>query len=209
MILGVYSITYFWFYFSTLSNIYLIGIGGENMKAKKIVSFCSLFSLVLILSVYYVLSPVTVNNSENTVNFNLSCGNSGEYTGALTGEKTSVTNGRIQVTIPRNSGEIWIPTEFCTESFTSVKAVEIVRTSVPTKKTEEQKMEPVKTQNKVEAEKVIVDWNKPYEDMSIEELQEAILEKMRKNGPVTEYMLGTVRENVWHQSLITWVKSFQ
>lgn len=27
------------------------------MKAKKIISFCSLFSLVLILSVYYVLSP--------------------------------------------------------------------------------------------------------------------------------------------------------
>ena len=37
------------------------------MKAKRIVSFCSLFSLVLILSVYYVLSPVSLNNSE-TVN---------------------------------------------------------------------------------------------------------------------------------------------
>lgn len=29
------------------------------MKAKKIISFCSLFSLVLILSVYYVLSPIS------------------------------------------------------------------------------------------------------------------------------------------------------
>lgn len=28
------------------------------MKAKKIISFCSMFSLVLILSVYYVLSPI-------------------------------------------------------------------------------------------------------------------------------------------------------
>ncbi len=37
------------------------------MKVKKIVSFCSLFSLVLILSVYYVLSPVSINNSA-TVN---------------------------------------------------------------------------------------------------------------------------------------------
>ena len=34
------------------------------MKAKRIVSFCSLFSLVLILSVYYVLSPVSIDNSE-------------------------------------------------------------------------------------------------------------------------------------------------
>jgi hypothetical protein len=31
------------------------------MKAKKIISFCSMFSLVLILSVYYVLSPITID----------------------------------------------------------------------------------------------------------------------------------------------------
>ena len=60
----------------------------------------------------------------------------------------------------------------------------------------------------VKSEKVVVDRNKPYEEMSIEELQEAILEKMRKNGPVTDYMLGTVRENTHQGSLITWVKSF-
>ena len=57
-------------------------------------------------------------------------------------------------------------------------------------------------------EKVVLDLNKPFEEMTIEELQEAILEKMRKNGPVTDYMLGTVRENVYHDSLINWVKSF-
>ena len=44
--------------------------------------------------------------------------------------------------------------------------------------------------------------------MTIEELQEAILEKMRKNGPVTDYMLRTVRENTHLGSLICWVKSF-
>lgn len=38
------------------------------MKAKKIVSFCSLFSLVLILSVYYVLSPISINDSESVNN---------------------------------------------------------------------------------------------------------------------------------------------
>ena len=48
-----------------------------------------------------------------------------------------------------------------------------------------------------------------YEDMTIEELQEAILEKMRKNGPVTDYMLGTVRDNTHHGSLVSWVRSFQ
>ena len=66
---------------------------------------------------------------------------------------------------------------------------------------EEPKAEP-------KAKKVVVDENKAYEDMTVEELQEAILEKMRKNGPVTDYMLGTVRENTHQGSLINWVKSF-
>ena len=53
------------------------------------------------------------------------------------------------------------------------------------------------------------DWSKPYEEMSVEQLQEAILEKMRNNGPVTDYMLKTVRENTHTGSLINWVKSFR
>lgn len=56
---------------------------------------------------------------------------------------------------------------------------------------------------------VAADRNKSYEEMTVEELQEAILEKMRSNGPVTDYMLGTVRENTHHGSLVTWVKSFR
>ena len=70
----------------------------------------------------------------------------------------------------------------------------------------EQEDVPKKVEEKVEA--VVVDLNKPYEDMTVEELQEAILEKMRKNGPVTDYMLGTVRENTHHGSLVNWVRSF-
>ena len=58
------------------------------------------------------------------------------------------------------------------------------------------------------AEKIVLDTNKQYEDMTVEELQEAILKKMRQNGPVSDYMLGTVRENKHHGSLVIWVKSF-
>jgi len=68
--------------------------------------------------------------------------------------------------------------------------------------------EVVKVQGEKKPEEIVVDWNKPYENMSVEELQEAILEKMRKNGPVTDYMLGTVRENTHHGSLVNWVRSF-
>lgn len=50
--------------------------------------------------------------------------------------------------------------------------------------------------------------NKTYEEMTVEELQEAILEKMRRNGPVTDQMRRDVMENVYQNSLVTWVKSF-
>ena len=45
--------------------------------------------------------------------------------------------------------------------------------------------------------------------MTIEELQQAILYKMAKNGPITDQMLRDVMENVYHNSLINWVKSFR
>ncbi len=50
--------------------------------------------------------------------------------------------------------------------------------------------------------------NKSYEEMTVEELQEAILERMRRNGPVTDQMKKDVMENVYHNSLVTWIKSF-
>ena len=51
--------------------------------------------------------------------------------------------------------------------------------------------------------------DRPYEEMTVEELQAAILEKMAGNGPVTEEMRRTVEENIWHNSLVNWVKSFR
>ena len=165
----------------------------------------------------------TVNNSDNDVYMDLQAGNSSEYVGALTGEKVSVNGGYIHVKVPANYGEIWIPAEMIKESFAPIKTVEIekapepVKTEEPVKSIEPKKAaeavktaEPVKAIEPVKtADTVKVDWNKPYEDMSVEELQEAILEKMRKNGPVTEYMLGTVRDNTHHGSLVSWVRSFR
>ena len=53
-----------------------------------------------------------------------------------------------------------------------------------------------------------LDLNKPYEEMSIEELQASIIAKMAKNGPVTDEMRRTVEVNTHHGSLLTWVRSF-
>ena len=48
-----------------------------------------------------------------------------------------------------------------------------------------------------------------YENMTVNELQVAILEKMSNNGPVDSQMLRTVKDNVYKDSLINWVKSFR
>ena len=70
-----------------------------------------------------------------------------------------------------------------------------------------------KTAQKTEGTKggsewVEIDHSKRYEEMSIEELQAVIYEKMRKNGPVTERMKQDIIENIYHNSLVTWAKSF-
>ncbi len=142
---------------------------------------------------------ITVNNADSDTEICLPCSNAKEYTGALTGEKIKVNGGRITVRIPANSGEIWLPDELKSESIKPIETARI-KPAPPEPKPEEKQEKAHETQVKVP--------DKPYEEMSVEELQAAILEKMRRNGPVTDYMLGTVRENTHHGSLINWVKSF-
>lgn len=48
-----------------------------------------------------------------------------------------------------------------------------------------------------------------FEKGKIAGLQEAILAIMEKNGPVTDKMRKDVYDNVYHDSLINWVKSFR
>ena len=58
------------------------------------------------------------------------------------------------------------------------------------------------------AEEIVVP-DKPYEEMTVAELQAAILQKMAKNGAVTDDMKRSVSDNMWHDSLVNWVKSFR
>jgi glycosidase len=50
--------------------------------------------------------------------------------------------------------------------------------------------------------------SKSYEEGIIKGLQEAVLARMEKNGPITDQMRRDVEENVYHDSLINWIKSF-
>ena len=170
----------------------------------------------------------TVNNSDHEVDMNIEAGTmtqgadhtgkAPEYVGALTGRRVTVNNGRIQVNVPANSGEIWIPEELMNESPTPLKTEEIVapvkieppvNEAIPTQEEPSVNEETPAQEEPLVNEEVIIDWSKSYEEMTVAELQEAILEKMRGNGPVTDYMLKTVRENTHHGSLVNWVKSFR
>ncbi|MDO4261790.1 MAG: alpha-amylase family glycosyl hydrolase [Eubacteriales bacterium] len=51
--------------------------------------------------------------------------------------------------------------------------------------------------------------DKPYEEMTVPELQLAVLEKLGKNGPITDQMRRDVAENVYRDSLLNWVRSFR
>ena len=150
---------------------------------------------------------ITVNNSDMDVNMCLACENSTEYIGALTGEHIDVNNGHIQVLVAANFGEIWIPSELYSQDSEPIKITEIEKDLKSVKATETPK-KPNPVKEELSPQKTVADPYKIYEDMSVEELQEAILEKMRHNGHVTEFMLGTVRENTHHGSLVTWIKSF-
>ena len=164
---------------------------------------------------------VTVNNDDCDAGMNLAAGNAAEYVGMLTGQKVSVDNGRIQISIAANSGEIWVPVqngqkyekveipevrkqeEKKTVSDTEEKAVEEINAqSAESCKKETQK------ETQKETEKT-VDLHKNPEEMSVEELQLAILAKMAGNGPVTDQMKKTVTDNIWHDSLVNWLKSFR
>ena len=52
-------------------------------------------------------------------------------------------------------------------------------------------------------------YEEAFEKGKIAGLQEAILAIMEKNGPITDKMRRDVTENVYHDSLIAWVKSFR
>lgn len=61
----------------------------------------------------------------------------------------------------------------------------------------------------VDPETITVDWSKSPKSMTVPELQAAILAKLAGNGPVDAQMKKTVTDNIWHDSLVNWLKSFR
>lgn len=195
---------------------------------------------------------VTVNNDDNAAGMNLPVGNTVAYIGALSGKRAEVQEGRINVTIPASSGEIWIPEEQMKgetpvpaaipksvkpdvvmtkeevadiaaedskdpdllKAETAEKSVETnaeaaINTTIASEDSETVKTDLTKEESKEAKAPVKPDWSKSPEEMTVAELQAAILAKMAGNGPITDQMKKTVDDNIWHDSLVNWLKSFR
>jgi len=137
---------------------------------------------------------VTANNEDNLVSFDLPAGGAGtEYSGALSGKTVIAADGRVNIELPGNSGEIWIPQNGGRQTYEPVK--------VQVKGTVQNESAALQTPERA--------FNKPYEEMTVPELQAEILAKMAANGNVTDRMKQDVMENVYRDSLLNWVRSFR
>lgn len=158
---------------------------------------------------------VAVNNEDHDVEITLPAGDCARYTGVLFGGQVEAVNGTIHVVIPANSGEVWVMTDGLERTpapLEQIKPTPIPEPRIKPEKCVEEKETSVPSLAEKICEETVAEvslGNKPYEEMSVEELQEAILACMCKNGPVTDYMLGTVRENTHQGSLLNWVRSFR
>ncbi len=175
---------------------------------------------------------VTVNNDDSDYVMTLPAGDAAEYQGALSGERVSVNGGSLTVNVKANSGEIWVPAEKGQESSFDTKnsalpdAAEILESvskkaeesqakeETALKKEQEKPMESAPERDTAEVgaketKTAVTAGDEAFEKGKIAGLQEAILAIMEKNGPVTAQMKKDVTDNVYHDSLIAWIKSFR
>lgn len=172
---------------------------------------------------------VAVNNDDNPYQMTLPAQGDGTYTGLLSGKVADVQNGQISVTLDGNSGDIWVPSE-CAATNGKLKNVKITKPAkkkVQPEPVTEAVNEPVPentsdnmaenitedtpAENTVQEDAAASEKGndtRSFEDGVIKGLQEAVLARMEKNGPVTDQMRSDVEKNVYHDSLINWIKSF-
>ncbi|MBQ2583759.1 MAG: hypothetical protein II568_01160, partial [Erysipelotrichaceae bacterium] len=132
---------------------------------------------------------VVSNNSDKVISFQLD--RKGSYIDALNDEILSAGEGPLKISVQGHDAMILLPQSEGRQSYGPLQKPKI------------------KIEEKQEKVPEIMIADKPYEDMSIEELQSAILAKMKANGPLNERMIKDVTENIYRDSLLNWVKSFR
>ncbi len=167
---------------------------------------------------------ITVNNDDNPAWINVPAEGMASYIGALSGKTVQTENGRLNVEISACSGDIWLPLKDGEKKYKPVRGLKKIVESKAGSVDKITKQESAKVSSKAGAgikkesvkkemaqnEKTVkIREGISYEEMTVEELQASILQKMANNGPVTEEMKRTVYENTHHGSLLNWVRSFR
>ncbi len=155
---------------------------------------------------------VAVNNSDQEGGINVEAGSS-TYVGLLSGRRVESSSGRLNIALPGCSGDIFAPESDSTpaviEAAVPVQEVEEVPEASP--ETLSETASKGASEAAVKAGLLLEETeipDIPYDQMTVEQLQALILSKMAKNGPVTDQMRRDVTENIWHNSLVNWAKSF-
>lgn len=188
----------------------LVAALGKIRQKSKVLSYGDFRQLLLTNRQFAfsrnasgVSAIVAVNNDDLPCQFTVEAAD-GSYVGGLSGRKLTVTNGQMNISLDANSGEIWLLQED-EECASQVEDAVIEDAAV-----EEAAVEDAVVEEPVKCEEAPApDLNKPYEEMSVEELQASVLAKLEANGPVTDQMRRDVAENVYRDSLLNWVKSFR
>lgn len=176
---------------------------------------------------------VTVNNDDNDLTMTLPVDCDEEYIGTLSGQRIQPNNRSITVNVKGNGGDIWVPAK----AYKTIEPVETTIDTSKVTSAEKEPKKPEKKETKSVSEKKSTATQKAVDSKTTDQksttskisksstsvepksddfergkiagLQEAILAIMEKNGPVTDQMRKDVMDNVHHDSLINWVKSFR
>lgn len=216
----------------------LIARLGKVRAGAKMLSYGDYREVVLTNRQYAFLrilngqtAIIAVNNDEGAATVYVSGVPDGIYHGAISGKSFEAMGGCVQIELSANSGDILLPDKM-EESFEALKKVKVTvakseETAVkaePVIEASEPVIEPKEPAKgtdragagaKYQIDKKYDEYDPDaikirtdYDDMSIEELQVAILEKMSGNGYIDQQMIRTVMENTHHDSLRNWVRSF-
>ncbi len=144
-----------------------------------------------------------VNNADQPAELSVEV-SGGEYVGLLGGQRVPVRDGRLLLPLGPNEGEIFAPADGRYQAYLEgTDRREAIAPAIGARFARQA------AQQKAPAEAPAVQIPQiPYEQMTVEQLQAVILAKMEKNGEVTARMRRDVTENIWHDSLVNWAKSF-
>lgn len=148
---------------------------------------------------------VAVNNGDAPVEIRIQAKPRARYVGALSGgEVTAADDGWLAIAVAASSGEIWVEdgAPAALDGAVLEAAQEWAADGL-----EDEVLAPDMPSTAAVGDFAAHD-DRPYEELTVPELQEVVLAKLAQNGPVTDRMRREVAENVWHDSLVAWARSF-